>query len=166
MRILRFNENSVDFDFYKSKYIEDEKSIICAYYVDKIDDRSITIINLQENEMEDRVSLAGNIFYWVNPVIVRIATSQLEIISDVPGKENYKFVKIPYWLYKRNRGLEIKRINKTKNLSYIKSQVNKDFIDKLKDERIFKCFKVTATNIELNSYVRIIDVIESYLNKK
>jgi hypothetical protein len=165
MRIKRFNESLSDFDFYKSTYLEDEKSIVAAYYISEMNDNSITIINLQENEMEDRISMLGHRIYWLNPATIKIPLSQIQILSDVVGKKNYKFIKMPYWLYKRNKGFEIKRLKGDKIMSFIKSQINKEFLNKLNDVNVKDCFKITSSSrSELESYIRIKDSIFTNLN--
>jgi hypothetical protein len=166
MKIYKFNEMMEnEFDFYKSTYIESDKSVVGAYFISNIDDLSIEIINIQENEISDRVFMSGKSPYWINPNIIKFGISQIEILSDVESKPGYKFVKIPYFLFKRNKGLEIKRLKIVKNMSYTKYQLNKDFLTKIQNPKVKECFEVTATELEISNYERISKVISNHLNQ-
>lgn len=166
MRIFRFNEMLEEnkFDFYKSSYIESDKSVVAAYFISDINDTFVEIINIQENEISDRILMSGESPYWINPNIIKIGRNQVEILNDVESKIGYKFVKIPYSLFKQNRGLEVKRLKIAKNLSYTKYQLNSDFLRKIKNPKVKECFEVTASVSEISNYERIVKVIEGYIS--
>lgn len=55
MRLLRFNEIQQQYDFYQSTYIDSEKAVVAAYFVREEYERSLIVLNLQENVMEDLI---------------------------------------------------------------------------------------------------------------
>ena len=146
MRLLKFNEMQEQFDFYKTTYIAEEKAVIGAYYIREEYERSLIVLNIQENLFEDRIMGDGSKVYWISPHMVRLPISQIEILSDVPNKENFKYIKIPYWLFKKNSGLEIKRIEGKKMVSFTRGQINKSFVDKIDDTEVRKYFDITSSS--------------------
>ena len=77
----------------------------------------------------------------------KLPKSQIEILGDVPGKEGFVFIKIPYWLYKKNpKDLSIRRYTKLKRLSISRPQVNKDFLKLLNDPNVERYFNVIDTD--------------------
>ena len=163
MRIFKFNEMlEKKFDFYKSIYIESEKSVVASYFISYMSESLIEIVNIQENEIKEYTFISGKAPYWIMPHTIKISPSQIEIISDDETKPGYKFIKMPYWLFKRNSGFEIKRLECEKNLTYIKTQINKEFLDKLENTKIRKCFEVTNPK-DVNEYERIISLLKSSL---
>lgn len=161
MKILKFNEMLENkFDFYKSVYLESEKSVVASYYISEINENLIEIINIQENEIKETALMSGEIPYWISPQIIKIMPSQIEILSDGQSKLGYKFIKMPYWLFKRNSGFEIKRLKADKSLSYIKSQIkNKDFMEKLENPKVRKCFEITNPD-DIKKYERLISILK------
>lgn len=166
MRLLRFNEIQQQYDFYQSTYIDSEKAVVAAYFVREEYERSLIVLNLQENVMEDRITMSGDKVYWLSPQMVRLPLSQIEIISDVIDRPGFKFIKIPYWLFKKNPGLEIKRIKGGKMISFVKSQINQNFVDKLEDEKVKEYFDITASsNEEIQSFDNILLRIKNHIKK-
>lgn len=165
MRLLKFNEMQEQFDFYNSTYIAEDKAVIGAYYVREIYEKSLILLNLQETEFKDRMTLSGSSVYWLSPFMIRLPLSQVQILSDVMGKENFKYVKIPYWLFKKNPGLDIKRIKGKKIMSFTKNQINKSFVDKLEDINVQEYFNITASSeYEKKEYQIILNTIKKHLN--
>ena len=69
--------------------------------------------------------------------------SQIEVLDDVPGKDGFKFIKMPYWFFKKNQNdLRISRIDKKKSL-YLKGMDSKEEnMERLFDPMFEKYFDV------------------------
>jgi hypothetical protein len=105
-------------NFYKSIYNPDDKSYIAAYkIIDDSSDKFIEVLNIHENEV-GRIYMDGKETYEISIFRFRLPKSQIQILDDDTGFEGFKFIKIPYWLVKKDpTQYKIKRINKKKRLS-------------------------------------------------
>lgn len=165
-RIIREElENIIDkndsFDFNKSVYIPETKSVIAPYMIVDEDDKSISVLNIKEI-MRDifRDDAYG---YDITIHKVKLPKSQIEVLSDVENKEGFKYIKIPYWLFKNNLiGLEIKRIKGgwdgsgyKKRLDIpVKKLLNTDFISNFKDENVINYISITNPERKTNELIR------------
>ena len=134
-------------DFNKSVYNPDDKSIIAAYMITNDLPNMIEVLNIQENLDNSGLFMDGAESYNIDIHFSKLPKSQIEILGDVPGKEGFVFIKIPYWLYKKNpKDLSIRRYTKLKRLSISRPQVNKDFLKLLNDPNVEKYFNVIDTD--------------------
>jgi hypothetical protein len=102
--------DDIEFDFDKATYLSDERAIIGAYFITKQNEKSIEILNIKEFA-PDTATFGDNARpYSVTFHKGTLPTSQIEILGEVPEKEGFFYVKVPYWLYKENPELNIKRI--------------------------------------------------------
>jgi hypothetical protein len=101
--------DEIEFDFDKATYLSDEKAIIAAYFITKQNDKSIEILNIKEYPNDDSTYGDNARPYSVSFNKGILPTSQIAILGEVPEKEGFFYVKVPYWLYKEKPELNIKR---------------------------------------------------------
>ena len=138
-------------DFNKSTYSPEDKSIIAAYMITSESDKSIEILNIKEIE-RGGVFLDNAIGYDITIHRTTLSKPQVEVLEDVPGMERFKYIRIPYYLYKSNlNGLEVKRFKggfdgekyrKRLNIPAIK-ELNVSFMSELKDPNVINYIKIT-----------------------
>lgn len=139
--------NDLTPDFNKSVYNPEDKTIIAAYMITNDLPNMVEILNIQENLDNSGLFMDGAESYNIDIHFSKLPKSQIEILGDVPEKEGFSFIKIPYWLYKKNpKNLSIKRYPKLKRLSIARFQVNKDFLKLLNDPNVEKYFNVIDTD--------------------
>lgn len=149
------------FDFNKSVYISETKSVVAPYMIVGEDDKTISVLNIKEI-MRD-VFLDNAYGYDITIHRVKLPKSQVEVLSDVNGKEGFKFIKIPYWLFKNNlTDLEIKRIKggwdgsgHKKRLDIpVDKLLNSNFISNFKDENVVNYISITNPERKTNELIR------------
>ena len=101
--------DDIEFDFNKATYLSDEKAIIAAYFITKQNEKSIEILNIKEYPNDDSTYGDNARPYSVSFHKGILPTSQIAILGEVPEKEGFFYVKVPYWLYKEKPELNIKR---------------------------------------------------------
>ena len=184
MKYLKTFENMSEIarDFNKSTYSPEDKSIIAAYMITSENDKSIEILNIKETERRG-VFLDNAIGYDITihrttllkisaindleKYIIEDNKSRIEILEDVPGIQGFKYIKIPYHLYKSNlNDLEVKRFKggfdgekykKRLNIPAIKTE-DSSFISEFKDPNVVNYIKITnpdeRTHFLLGLYVK------------
>ena len=105
-------------NFYKSIYNPDDKSFTAAYkIIDDSSDKFIEVLNIHENEV-GRIFMDKKETYTISIYKFRLPKSQIEILGDDTGFKGFKFIKIPYWLVKKEpQKYKINRLNKKKRLA-------------------------------------------------
>ena len=137
-------ETPLNLSYYRSLYLPEEKSFIGSYIVsDNSQSNTIEIINIIENEMESKMFVDGARPFTIEIHKIKLPKSQVEIIGDVEGNEPFKYIKLPYWLYKKNKDiLRIQKINGKKRFNPTKSNDRPEFIQKLQDKHIEDYFNM------------------------
>jgi hypothetical protein len=102
--------DDIEFDFDKATYLPDERAIIAAYFITKENEKSIEILNIKEFAADTATFMDNARPYSVTFHKGTLPTSQIAILGEVPEREGFFYVKVPYWLYKENPNLNIKRI--------------------------------------------------------
>jgi hypothetical protein len=137
--------DDIEFDFDKATYLSDERAIIAAYFITKENEKSIEILNIKE-------FAADTATFWDNarPYSVTfhkgtLPISQISILGEVPEKQGFFYVKVPYWLYKENPELNIKRVvgdfHHMKRLDLRDSSLgNKELMSNFKEPNVIKYF--------------------------
>jgi hypothetical protein len=137
--------DDIEFDFYKATYLSDEKAIIAAYFITKENEKSIEILNIKEFASNTATFMDNAVPYSVTFHKGTLPTSQIAILEEVPEKEGFFYVKVPYWLYKENPELNIKRVigdfhhMKRLNLRDF-SLSNSELMSNFKDSNVIKYF--------------------------
>ena len=123
------------YDFYKSVFNPDDKSFTAAYkIVDDSSDKFIEVLNIQENEM-DRMFFDKKESYLITIYKFKLPKSQIEILEEDTGFKGFKFIKIPYWLVKKEpQQYKIKRLNKKKRLANKYNYPVDELQDKVDDD--------------------------------
>jgi hypothetical protein len=130
-------------NFYKSIFNADDKSYTAAYkIVNNTSDKFIEVLNIQENEV-GRMFFDKKETYVISIYKFRLPKSQINILDDDTGFEGFKFIKIPYWLVKKDpQQYKIKRLNKKKRLANKYNYPVDDLLNKVDDD-VVDYIKVT-----------------------
>jgi hypothetical protein len=125
-------------DFYKSVYNPEDKSIIAAYTIYDETDKMIELLNVKEFFTGKGVYMDGADPYNIKTHKVKLPKSQIEIIGPVEGKEGFQYIKIPYWLFKKQSDdLSIKRYPKLKRITFSNNQYrDNEFLKSMSDPKI------------------------------
>lgn len=154
MRYLKRFENidNIIRDFDKSTYSPEDKSIITSYMITSENEKSIEILNIREIPDRRGIFMDNAIGYDITIHRTTLNKPQVEVLEDVPGKEGFKYIKIPYYLYKANlNDLEVKRFKggfdgekykKRLSIPAIKTE-NVSFMLEFKDPNVVNYIKVT-----------------------
>ena len=109
------------YDFYKGVYEPETKSYVGAYMVGEETPKQLEVYNIIEKPDRDSFFASNHVPYSMSLHKVKLPISQIEVLEDVPGKDGFKFIRIPYWLLKKTDGLKIQRLNEKKAL-YLKGR--------------------------------------------
>ena len=155
-------EPQLDLSYYKSLYLPEDKSFIGSYIIsDESQSNTIEIINIVEVEYRDRVFMDKAKPFNIEIHKIKLPKSQIEIIGNVEGYEPFKYIKLPYWLYKKNKDvLKIQKITGKKRFSPNKNNDRPEFIQKLQDKHIEDYFNMKDHDRQGRKY------FESIKNKK
>ena len=137
--------DDIEFDFDKATYLSDERAIIGAYFITKENEKSVEILNIKEFAADSATFMDNARPYSVTFHKGVYPTSQIAILGPVPEKEGFFYIKVPYWLYKENPELNIKRVvgdfHHMKRLSLRDfSLSNKELMSNFKDPNVIKYF--------------------------
>jgi len=138
-------EGDLELDFNKVEYLEDEKAIIAAFFITKKGEKSIEILNIKEYATDTATFMDNARPYSVTFHKGILPTSQIEILEPVVEREGFFYIKVPYWLYKANPELNIKRIvgdyHNLKRLDLRDNSLrNKELMSNFKDPNVIKYF--------------------------
>jgi hypothetical protein len=152
--------DDIEFDFDKATYLSDERAIIAAYFITKENEKSIEILNIKEFAADTATFMDNARPYSVTFHKGTLPTSQIEILGEVPEREGFFYVKVPYWLYKENPNLNIKRIKgdfhhmKRLDLRDV-SLRNSELMSNFKDPNVIKYF--AASDKDKRTQQRVIN---------
>jgi hypothetical protein len=160
-RITESEEEVVDTtpNFNKLVYLPEERAMIGAYMVTGDNGKMIEVLNIKEILDNSGLFMDGAESYNIYIFFSKLPKSQIEMLGPVEGKEGFEFIKIPYWLYKKNvEGLSIRRSLVKKRLSISRSQVYGDYLKQINDPNVEKYFftvdKDDASRQRFKSYQR------------
>jgi hypothetical protein len=144
MGVISEQENSPMFDFNKITFIPEDKSIVGAYMITGEDDKTIDILNIKETHPENRYYMDNAKVYHFSIKNTKLPKSQIEILSDVEGKEGFNYIKIPYWLYKKLEfDLKVERLEGKKRLNITARQSkDKNFLTQISDPNVERYISV------------------------
>lgn len=144
MGLISEQENSPMFDFNKITFIPEDKSIVGAYMITGEDDKTIDILNIKETHPENRYYMDNAKVYHFSVKNTKLPKSQIEILSDVEGKEGFNYIKIPYWLYKKLEfDLKVERLEGKKRLNITARQSkDKNFLTQISDPNVERYISV------------------------
>ena len=134
-------------NFNKLIYLPEEKAMIGAYMVTGDNGKMIEVLNIKEILDNSGLFMDGAESYNITIHFSKLPKSQIEMLGPVEGKEGFEFIKIPYWLYKKNvEGLSIRRSLVKKRLSIARSQVYGDYLKLINDPNVEKYFRIIDTD--------------------
>jgi len=150
------DEQTSDLTFYKSKFNSEDNSFTAAYkIIDNSSEKVIEVLNIQEIKNENRMFFDKKKSYKIRIHKFRIPKSQVTILDDDAGFEGFKFIKIPYWLVKKNPDqFKIIRINDRKRLDNKYNYKENDLADKV-DEDVVDYIRVTDGDKESIRKIKI-----------
>ena len=125
-------------DFYKNVYNPEDKSITGAYTIYDETDKMVELLNVKEILTNKGFYMDGTDPYNIKIHKVKLPKSQIEILGPVEGKEGFQYIKIPYWLFKKQSDdLTIKRYPKSKRITFNQFQYkDNDFLKSMSDPKI------------------------------
>jgi hypothetical protein len=144
MGVIVEQEDSSVFNFNKITFIPEDKSIVGAYMITGEDDKTINILNIKETHPENRYYMDNAKVYHFSVKNTKLPKSQIEILSDVEGKEGFNYIKIPYWLYKKLEfDLKVERLEGKKRLNITARQSkDKNFLTQISDPNVERYISV------------------------
>jgi hypothetical protein len=144
MGVIVEQEDSSMFNFNKITFIPEDKSIIGAYMITGEDEKTIEVLNIKETHPENKYYMDGSKVYYLTVKKARLPKSQIEILTDVEGKEGFDFIKIPYWLYKKLEfDLKVERLEGKKRLDITARQSkDKNFLTQISDPNVERYISV------------------------
>ena len=117
----KLNEQEEVNPLFKSSYNSEDKTTTASYYVMDETPNSYVVVNPQEyksfNEWVD-----GAQDYSIKFDIVDLPKNKVQIVGSIDGFPQFKIFKIPYWLFKKEPKLVIKRFDGNKRMSYPKDE--------------------------------------------
>jgi hypothetical protein len=130
------DEQTTDLTFYKSKFNSDDNSFTAAYkIIDDSSEKVIEVLNIQEIKNENRMFFDKKKSYKIKIYKFRLPKSQVTILDYDTGFEGFKFIKIPYWLVKKNpEQFKIIRINDRKRLDNKYNYQENDLVGKVDED--------------------------------
>jgi hypothetical protein len=145
MGVILEQEDSPMFDFNKTTYVPEDKSIVGAYMITSEDENNIQVMNIKEIARENRIFMDNAQEYNLNIQKFNLPKSQIEVLGKDEDMDGFNYIKIPYWLYKKMIDqLEVIRIKgkKRSDVTYAQSR-NNNFLKKLNDPDVIKYISIT-----------------------
>lgn len=144
MGVLSEQDTDQQYDFYKTTYNPEDKTIVGAYMITGEDEKTIDVLNIKETHPENKFYMDGAKVYYLNVKKIRLPKSQIEILSNVEDKEGFNFIKIPYWLYKKLEfDLGVERIKGKKRLDITaKQSKDKNFLGQISNPNVERYLSV------------------------
>jgi hypothetical protein len=145
MGVISEQDVNPSYDFNKTTYVPDDKSIVGAYMITGEDNNSIQILNIKEMVRENSIFMDNAQPYNLNVQQFNLPKSQVTVLGEVEGMEGFNYIKIPYFLYKKMIDqLEIVRLKgkKRAKVSYPQSRDNR-FLKKLNNPNVIKYISIT-----------------------
>lgn len=119
---------------FTKEYIAEDKSVVTTYFIKEEGDKIYKVINPMEFIDNDSVWVDGYRPYKIKLAEFNLPKSQVQILGEIDG---YTIFKIPYWLFKKNRDMNIVRLD-----------MNNKRYKNYHDDEMFEVFdKETITNI-------------------
>jgi hypothetical protein len=134
------DETSITPDFFKNVYNPDDKSIVGAYTIYDETDKMVELLNVKETLTQKGIYMDGAEPYNIKIHKVKLPKSQIEILGPVEGKEGFQYIKIPYWLFKKQSDdLSVKRYPKLKRITFNQFQYkDNEFLKSMSDPKIIE----------------------------
>ncbi len=154
-KIKEQEEPNLTPDFYKNVYNPEDKSITGAYTIYDETDKMVEVLNIQELKSDKGLYMDGAEPYNIKINKVKLPKSQIEIIGPVEGKDNFVYIKIPYWLFKKQTNeLTTKKLNGLKKINFTPYQYkDNEFLSMLNDSKIIDHLTTSNPDSTTKSWV-------------
>jgi hypothetical protein len=120
--ISKINEQSEPNLLYKTSYNPEDKSVLASYHLLSEKPNSFVVVNPKEFINRSRIWADNSADYKIGLEIVELPKSYVQIIGEIDDSPNYKIFKLPYWLFKKEPKLQIKRIEGEKRATLVNSE--------------------------------------------
>ncbi len=149
--VNKINEQETPNILFKTNYLPDQKAIEASYFLMSENPNSFLILNPKERLKTQALWADGSQDYDLSFHIVEIPKSQVEVIGQTNSDPEYTIFKIPYWLYKKEPKLEIKRLQGKKRPTLSGKE---ETLKKIADLNIVNAFKALGGDFrKLETYV-------------
>jgi hypothetical protein len=150
------DESVITPDFFKNVYNSEDKSIIGAYTIYDETDKMVEVLNIQELKSDKGIYMDGSEPYNVKINKIKLPKSQIEILGPVEGKDNFVYIKIPYWLFKKQSNeLTTKRLIGLKKINFTPYQYKDNkFLSMLNDSKIIDHLTTLNPDSTTKSWVK------------
>lgn len=112
--ISKINEQSEPNLLYKTSYNPEDKTVLASYYLLSEKPNSFTVVNPKEFANKSIEWADGSQDYRIGFEIIELPKSRVEVSGEIEGYPQFKIFKLPYWLYKKEPKLEIRRFDAKK----------------------------------------------------
>ena len=124
--VMSGDTDDSQFDFFKGEYEPETKTYVGSYLVGEETPKQLEVYNIIERPDKEAYFMSGHQPYSISLRKAMLPLSQIEVLGDVPGKEGFKFIRMPYWFFKKSQNdLRISRLDEKKML-YIAGYDRKD----------------------------------------
>lgn len=159
--IGKINEQDQPNLLFKTNYLPDQKAVEASYYLYKDKPNSYLVVNPKEFIKKQIEWADGSQDYSLGFEMVELPKSQVEVIGEIEGNPEFKIFKIPYWLYKKEPKLEIKRFEGKKRPTLSGKE---DVLKSIADLDILDAFKALGGDYE--KLVRYVNIIKNPIKPK
>lgn len=142
----------VEFNYSKSIYNGDTKTIIIAYYLCGEAGNSYKVKNFQEKISDTAIGLGGTSPYHIVTHTIYLPKAYCKILKTVDGMPEFYYIEIPYWIYKKN--IETMAINRwdgkhKRGQFFVPAPSrNEDYYNTLRDVENQTAFATIGVNVE------------------
>lgn len=133
-KLIESQENESD-TFWRSNFDSETKTVNNSYYLWDENSDSYKILNFIEKE-KPTTWYSGDKDYLIYPKSVVLPKKFVEKLDAVPNREGYFVFRIPYWLYKKEDNLAIRRIP-TKYKKFSLSNIDDKFYKMLDNPKFY-----------------------------
>jgi hypothetical protein len=149
------NEQSEPNLLYKTLYNPDTKTILASYYLIQERPDSFFVANPKEFVNRSVEWGDGSQDYKIGIELVDLPKSQVEIEGNIDGFPNFKIFKIPYFLFKKEPKLSIRRFEGNKRAS-LDNQGST--LKKINDSKVVDAFEALGGDYKkIKNYVSRIE---------
>ena len=152
--IGKINEQEKPNLLFKTNYLPDQKAIEASYFLLSEKPNSFVVLNPKERLKTQAIWADGSQDYDLSFFITELPKSYVEIIGTTDSEPQFTIFKIPYWLYKKEPKLEVRRLEGKKRPTLSGKE---EMIKKISDLDILDVFRALGDGFgKLKTYVDLI----------
>jgi hypothetical protein len=150
-------ENVTNSHVFKTEYNPGNKTILASYYVLEETDKVYKVLNPMEFE-QSTVWGDSKAVYKIKMPVVTLSKTQVTKLGPEAGFKGYYKFEIPYWVYKKEPNMVIKKINKPKRFT---SPNDSEFIRSFTNSDYREAFEVIGT--DMRKWTGMSNILEKWL---